>query len=133
MRKTREVQDKVSETTVKRRLYARDEKERYFHIYYSDQKAGVEHEQIEAKIDRMAKYLDKIEGKKVTIEEGCKQYFYIETYEKDGTYLYARKKTEAIRQEISLCGYFVIITSKNMTAKEATELYKSRDASEKPF
>lgn len=124
---------KVSGTTVKRSLYAGEGKERYFHIYYSDQKASAEHEQIEAKIDRMAKYLDKVKGKKVTIGDGFKQYFYLETYEKDGTFLYAREKTDAVQQEINLCGYFVIITSKKMTAGEALELYKSRDASEKLF
>ena len=124
---------KVSGTTVKRSLYAGDGKERYFHIYYSDQKASAEHEQIEAKIDRMAKYLDKVKGKKVTIGDGFKQYFYLETYEKDGTFLYARENTDAVQQEINLCGYFVIITSKKMTAGEALELYKSRDASEKLF
>lgn len=124
---------KVSGTTVKRSLYAGDGKERYFHIYYSDQKASAEHEQIETKIDRMAKYLDKVKGKKVTIGDGFKQYFYLETYEKDGTFLYAREKTDAVQQEINLCGYFVIITSKKMTAGEALELYKSRDASEKLF
>ena len=124
---------KVSGTTVKRSLYAGDGKERYFHIYYSDQKASAEHEQIEAKIDRMAKYLDKVKGKKVTIGDGFKQYFYLETYEKDETFLYAREKTDAVQQEINLCGYFVIITSKKMTAGEALELYKSRDASEKLF
>ena len=32
-----------------------------------------------------------------------------------------------------MCGYFCIITSENMKAKEAFELYKSRDASEKLF
>ncbi len=124
---------KVSGTTVKKMLYAGDEKERYFHIYYSDQKASAGHEQIEAKIDRMAKYLDKVKGKKVVIGEGFRQYFHLEMYEKDGTFLYAREKAEAIQQEISLCGYFVIITSKKMTAGEALELYKSRDASEKLF
>ena len=38
-----------------------------------------------------------------------------------------------INEEIKLCGYFVIITSEQMTAAEALELYKSRDASEKLF
>ena len=38
-----------------------------------------------------------------------------------------------IQREIDLCGYFVIVTSRKMTAKDALELYKSRDASEKLF
>ena len=36
-------------------------------------------------------------------------------------------------EELRLCGYFCIISSEEMTAKEALELYKSRDASEKLF
>ena len=34
---------------------------------------------------------------------------------------------------MALSGYFVIVTSEKMTAKEAISLYKSRDASEKLF
>ena len=32
---------------------------------------------------------------------------------------------------IQLCGYFCIITSSEMSASDALDLYKSRDASEK--
>lgn len=126
-------QYKCSGTTIRSQLYASDEEERYFHLYYSDQKACAEHDQVEAKIDRMTKYLNGIKGQKVTVGDGFKQYFYLEIYEQDGTFLYAREKTEVIQREIDLCGYFVIVTSKKMTAKEALELYKSRDVSEKLF
>lgn len=119
--------------TVKKQLYASDEEERYFHIYYSDQKAAAEHEQIEARIDRMEKYLDSVKGHKVTFGEIYRKYFKLEIYEQDGTFLYYREKTDVIQREIDLCGYFVIITSRQMTAKDALELYKSRDASEKLF
>ena len=43
------------------------------------------------------------------------------------------EKTDVINREISLCGYFVIVTSAKMTAEDALLLYKSRDASEKTF
>ena len=119
--------------TIKRKLYVSDEKERYFHIYYSDQKACAEHEQVEEKIDRMTKYLNSLNGEKVTIGDGYKKYFHLEIYEDDGTFICAREKSEVIQEEIDLCGYFVIVTSKQMTAKEALELYKSRDTSEKLF
>ena len=57
--------------TIKKKLYVSDEKERCFHIlYYSDQKACAEHEQIEAKIDRMTRYLDGLKGEKATVGEG---------------------------------------------------------------
>lgn len=126
-------QYKCSGMTVKRQLYASDEEERYFHLYYSDQKACAEHEQVEAKIDRMTKYLNSIKGQKVNVGDGFKDYFHLEIYEQDGTFLYAREKTEAVQREIDLGGYFVIVTSKKMSAKEALELYKSRDVSEKLF
>lgn len=119
--------------TVKKQLYATDKEERYFHIYYSDARATAEHEKTESKIDRMKRYLDGIKGKAVSISDGYKEYFHLEIYEPDGTFLYAREKTEVVQREIDLGGYFVIVTSKKMTAKDALELYKSRDASEKLF
>ena len=119
--------------TIKKKIYISDEKERYFRIYYSDQKACSEHEQIEAKIDRMTKYLNSLKGEKATVGDGYKKYFKLEIYEDDGTFICARERTEVIQEEIDLCGYFVIVTSKQMTAEEALELYKSRDVSEKLF
>ena len=93
----------------------------------------MEHEQIEAKIDRMTKYLNGLKGEKATVGDGYKKYFKLEIYENDGTIICARERTEVIREEIDLCGYFVIVTSKQMTAEEALELYKSRVVSEKLF
>ena len=119
--------------TIKKKIYISDEKERYFRIYYSNQKACSEHEQIEAKIDRMTKYLNGLKGKKATVGNGYKKYFKLEIYEDDGTFICARERTEVIQEEIDLCGYFVIVTSRQMTAEEALELYKSRDVSEKLF
>lgn len=124
---------KVYGTTLEKNLYASDEKERYFHIYYSDEKAYAEREQAEAKIERMANCLKKQKGKKFTPGEGLAKYFRFEIYEKDGTFLYARERADVIEEELSLCGYFVIVTSKKMTAEAALEIYKSRDASEKLF
>lgn len=124
---------RVFGTTIKRQLYVSDKKERYFHLYYSDQKACAEKEQIETKIERMANCLEQWKGQARTIADGFKTYFDLEIYEADGTFLFARENTEAIIEEKRLCGYFAIVTSEKMTAKEALELYKSRDASEKLF
>ena len=38
-----------------------------------------------------------------------------------------------MERELKLCGYFCIVTSEEMTAREALSLYKSRDDSEKLF
>ena len=47
--------------------------------------------------------------------------------------VYAEPKLQVIRDELELCGYFAIITSEKMNAKQAISLYKNRDASEKLF
>ena len=74
---------KVSGITVKKQLYPSDEKERYFHIFYSDRKKSSEHEAIEAKIDRMAECLHKHEGTKYEIKGGCfARYFDLIYYNK---------------------------------------------------
>lgn len=128
---------KVSGITVKKQLYPSDEKERYFHIFYNDRKRSREHEAIEAKIDRMAECLHKHEGTKYEIKgSGFAKYFdliYYNKGKKDEKFLYGRELCDVINEEIRLCGYFVIITSEKMTAAQALELYKSRDASEKLF
>lgn len=123
---------KVSGITIKRELYASDEKERYFHIYYNGQKAISEREILESKIDKMSELLKKCEGKKIELEESYHKYFDL-IFHKDGTFITANEYKKVINEEISLCGYFVIITSEKMTAKEAIRLYKGRDVTEKLF
>jgi transposase len=127
---------KTSGMTVKRQLFPSDKKERYFHIYYSSRKYASEREKFETKIDHMARHLKKQEGKSVTIAEGFDKYFdliYYHEGQEDQKFMYGRERNDVIDREIRLCGYFVIITSKKMTAKEALTLYKSRDESEKLF
>ena len=129
-------QYKTSGKTVKRRLFASDENERYFHMYYSGKKYVSERERLESKIDRMSGYLKKQGGKAVRISEEFNHYFdliYYHEGQDDEVFMMGRERTDVISREIRLCGYFCIITSAKMTAKEALELYKSRDESEKLF
>ena len=120
-------------TTVKRKLYVTDEKDRYFHIYHSNGKQAAETEQVEVKIEKLTKFLQEQQGKVYEPSERIQEYFEPFISEKDGVFLFAKEKEDVIEREIALCGYFVIVTSQKMTAAEAIELYKSRDASEKLF
>jgi transposase len=118
-------------TTVKGRLYHTDEKDRYFHIYHDVSKESVEWKALDAKIHQMTKFLNQHTNEAREFGPGFHKYF--ELYYEDKTFLLASAKIDVIEHEINLCGYFVIVTSKDMTAKEALRLYKSRDASEKLF
>ncbi len=122
--------------TIRRRLFPSDKKERYMHIYYSSYKYAREKDAVEARIDRMAESLKKLEGKQAVVGKGFDKYFdliYYHEGKEDQKFMYGRERCEVIDREIALCGYFVIITSKKMTATQALSLYKSRDESEKLF
>ena len=60
-------------------------------------------------------------------------YFRVHYYDKNKQFQFLEDRTDVIEWENSLCGYFCIITSEKMNAKEALFLYKSRDTSEKLF
>ena len=121
-------------TTLKRFLCEGDTKKRNFHIYYSDGKAYSEKQEIKQRIRCLEKYLDSCVGKEcVPFGPEIRKYFHL-NYEKDGkTLKLAEENTSAVEKELSLAGYFAIVSSDNMTAREAIELYKSRDVSEKLF
>ena len=123
---------KVYGTTVKRKLFLTDEKERYFHIFHSSGKETKERENVEKAVENCAYFLEKKKGSVYEVPNYL-QYYFEPEYSKEGYFLMAREKRDVIERELRLCGYFVIITSQKMTAGEAIDLYRSRDASEKLF
>lgn len=127
---------KVSGTTIKRRLYADDDRERYIHIFYDDSKKKAEREKFEDKIDRMGKKLQECMGEPIRPGGEYQKYFdlvYWHAGLEDEKFMSGIERTEIINEEIKLCGYFVIVTSAPMNAVDALNLYKSRDGSEKVF
>lgn len=120
-------------TTVRHQLYEGDACDRYFHLFHSISKEHAEREALEARIERMSALLKKNEGKEVGFGAAYSEYFTLYYNEEGKKFLFAKERADVIEREISLCGYFSIITSAKMTAKEAIGLYKSRDASEKLF
>lgn len=117
--------------TVKAKLYADDDTDRYFHIYYKAKKQASERARLEADLDRMEAEMDKIKGREYKLPKRYEHYFKL-TYHKDKFYGYEEQE-DVIERELQLCGYFAIVTSEKMTASEALNLYKSRDISEKLF
>ncbi|HBH11919.1 MAG TPA: transposase [Clostridiales bacterium] len=123
----------VSGMTVKKKLYVTDESDRYFHIYHSISKESSERTGLEAKIQQMTRYLSHHTNEIKEFGASLNKYFELYYDENQERFLFATEQIGAIEREIDLCGYFVIITSRKMTAKEAINLYKSCDASEKLF
>ncbi|MBT9000067.1 transposase [Lactobacillus delbrueckii subsp. bulgaricus] len=117
--------------TVKAKLYADDDTDRYFHIYYKAKKQASERAILEADLDRMEAEMDKIKGREYKLPKRYEHYFKL-TYHKGKFYGYEERE-DVIERELQLCGYFAIVTSEKMTASEALNLYKSRDISEKLF
>ena len=118
--------------TVKDKLYPDDENDRYFHIYHSTGKEHGEKEELEELLERMAKCLKGQYGTDYQLSDAEKKYF--DTfYDSEGILTLVKEKDDVIKRELQLCGYFCIVTSDNMTAPEALDLYYSRDASEKLF
>lgn len=91
---------------------------------------------METKIQQLKTFLETLIGTGVTVEKAYATYFepiYSHEGKTDQKLQLIREKTDIISREIKLCGYFAIITSSEMSAADALELYKSRDCSEKLF
>lgn len=119
--------------TIRHRLYASDKKERYFHLYHSISKESAERIEIENRINQMTQYLKKYQNKVKEFGPGFEKYFNLHYDEKSQAFILPEERNSVLERELDLAGYFCIITSEKMSAKEAIELYKSRDVSEKLF
>ena len=81
----------------------------------------------------MKAHLMKHTNEVIDFSSGFRHYYILHYNEQNGAFQFPEDRTDVIERENDLSGYFCIITSENMTAKEALNLYKSRDASEKLF
>ena len=127
----------VNGITVKSKLFESDEKDRYFHIYYNDFRKAKEKGKLKDKIQAQREALERLKGKPIEeIDSGYNAFFDLICHKgEDGVnrLRFVRERKDVISESVKLCGYFAIITSSKMTADEALDLYKSRDASEKLF
>ena len=139
--------------TIEDKLFATDQKTRYIHLYHSSELETRERAEVEKKINQMTSFLEDHINQFKEFRPGLETYFELyydekakrrdskgkdkekeDKQEKSARkFIYFEERTSIIELELNLCGYFVIITSTKMTAKEALDIYKGRDASEKLF
>ena len=94
-------------------------------------KEGSERTLLVKKLRQMKSYLMGHTNEVIEFGPGFSRYFIL--HYNGRIFQFPEDRTDVIDRENELSGYFCIITSEKMTAKEAIKLYKSRDASEKLF
>ena len=127
----------VNGKTVESFLFKGDEKKRYFHIYYSDYRKAKERAKLQQSIREQRECLESLKEQEIgNIDKRYLTYFDLICHKGDDgveRLQLIRERDDIISRDIKLCGYFCIITSSEMTAADALDLYKSRDGSEKLF
>ena len=138
--------------TIQKKLFKSDNKPRYIHLYHSSTLEAHERTEIEKNINTLTAFLKSKINQFKEFGPGMETYFELyydenakrktaDSKEKQNAkekqnsrkFVFFEEKPIVIEQELKLCGYFVIVTSDKMTAKEALEIYKGRDSSEKLF
>lgn len=135
--------------TIEKKIYGTDKKPRYIHLYHSSSLEAHERSDVEKKINQLTTFLNRHINQFKEFGTGIETYFelyYDENAIKNGKkekkdehqkptkkFVFFEEKMAVIELELNLSGYFVIVTAEKMAAKEALELYKGRDSSEKLF
>lgn len=122
--------------TIKAKLNENDKKTRYFNIYYSDDLKLSDKYDITSKVELYTNELDEIlSSKKLITKDGLTKYedFFKLSYDINGYFKGYKLDSKKINDKLSKCGYFMIISSKDLSAKKILDIYRNRDSVEKIF
>ncbi len=112
----------MSGMTVRAKLSEEDEKERWFHLYYEPWRERKDQERLDATVRVLKDQLEFFAGQEVDLSESAKRLFHIHLDPETNCLVSAEENTEEIRRLKSLAGYTCVITSEEMTAKQALDL-----------
>ena len=120
--------------TVEKRMFG-DKKKQYVHVYYNGVQAEKEKIAIHNRLNGMDAALNGKVDSKAQRREDVKSYenLYRIRYDDNGYVLSYQRKDKKVKELLEKTGYFVIVTSKKMSAEEALMVYRDRDAVEKVF
>lgn len=119
--------------TIKSKLFYGDYEDTYFHIYQSDLKKVTETSNLLQQIYKLGDELESILSNKVEINHINRYTKYYNLEFEEGLLKSYSIKSDEIDDITKNYGFFVIVTSKEMTAKEAIDIYRNRDVVEKLF
>jgi len=117
------------------KLWASDKKKRYIHIYYDNIRGNEERnrflDQIENKENALKKKVDETLRKAEELLSYKKQFRL--KFDDNGYLLSYSKNQKAIKEGTDKLGFFVLVTTEEMSAAEALDIYRDRDSTEKIF
>ena len=119
-------------TTVKKQLYGQ---ETNIHVYYDDIRASEEKVALMSRYETWEKEIEKKVSKKIATEGEMKKYrkVFKLKYDQNGYLVAYQRNSRYIKEEIRNLGFFFIITSEEMSASKALDIYRGRDNIEKMF
>ena len=119
-------------TSVEKELYG---EQVHIHIYYDDVRASEEKRAMMSRYSAWEKELDKKVAKKIATEGELKKYqkAFKLRYDNNGYFYDYERNSRYIRKELMNLGFFFIITSEDMDAIKALDIYRGRDNIEKMF
>ncbi len=123
--------------TIKGKLYKNDKKTVYVHLYYDEQRASTERANLLTNIKKIEEEINNRlidEDIKKRHKSKCDKYHKLFNLHYIDEYLisFSPKKKE-IQKLIDNCGYFCLVTSEELTASNALDIYRDRDSIEKLF
>ena len=123
--------------TIKGKLYKNDKKTVYVHLYYDEQSASTERANLLTNIKKIEEEINNRlidEDIKKRHKSKCDKYHKLFNLHYIDEYLisFSPKKKE-IQKLIDNCGYFCLVTSEELTASNALDIYRDRDSIEKLF
>ena len=120
--------------TIEKDLFGTGKKE-YVHVYYNGIQAEKEKIEINESYKKMDESMKEKVERKIRRKEDVKAFekYYKVKFDENGYFMSYKRNEAQIRSMINEAGYFVIITSKEMEAEKALNIYRDRDAIEKVF
>lgn len=120
--------------SIKCNLYTKT-KNKYLHIYYNPEKALTEKHNMMTRFRKLEEELKVKVEKRLSRKQDVRRYenaFYLK-FDNTGYLIKYSRKEKYMQEKVNELGYFTILTSEKMTAIEALEIYRERDAVEKTF
>lgn len=105
------------------------------HVYYDDIRASEEKVALMSRYETWEKEIEKKVTKRIATEGEMKKYrkVFKLKYDQNGYLVAYQRKSRYIKEEIRNLGFFFIMTSEEMSASKALDIYRGRDNIEKMF